>query len=267
MTIRLSDEERQAQSIGEDKLELAAALLHIRGYVVLDNMFQPDRLQTLQEAVGQARKQTGGNNDGNPLSLPAAAPFVDPDIAENPLMLGVIDQIIGADCVLRVIGADIRKPGAAVSSELAIESKPLFPETEHVRLPAHKLRVTIPLTDLNEGSGAPELWPGSHAQPEHIEKHYSEAVLRKLAEGSPSVKVNVPAGAVLICDSKLWHRECANESAEEQVSLTLTYQRWWDITSPRLVISEALYSGASARLKRLFRFEALPVRKKAEMGS
>jgi len=40
--------------------------------------------------------------------------------------------------------------------------------------------------------------------------------------------------------------------------LRLVYQRWWDITGSRLAIPEAVYAGASPRLRKMFRFETLP---------
>jgi hypothetical protein len=262
MTIRLTDEEKQGQPISGSKLELAAALLHTRGYLVVENVFQPERLRQLNDAVTSARQDNQAFD--HRLNLPVASPFVDDDIVTNPLILGVIDQVIGADCVLRMIAADTNTADAEVAEELQIESKPLFPETEHVRVPAHKLHITIPYADLNETNGALEVWSASHAQPEHFAKKYSAEIIEILAQASPSIRINVPAGAVLIRDSKLWHREHPNESGESLTALSLTYQRWWDITSPRLVILDTVYQGASQRLKKLLRFESLPVGKKTE---
>jgi hypothetical protein len=262
MTIRLTDEEQQGQPISGSKLELAVALLHTRGYVVVENVFQPERLQQLNDAVTKTRQDNHAID--NRLNLPIASPFVDDDIVSNPLILGVIDQVIGADCVLRMIAADTNVAGGEVTEEVQIESKPLFPETEHVRVPAHKLHITIPYADLNETNGALEIWSASHAQPEHFAKKYSSEIVEILAKASPSVRIDVPAGAVLIRDSKLWYRKHSNKSGEVLTALSLTYQRWWDITSPRLVILDTVYQGASQRLKKLLRFEDLPVGKKSE---
>lgn len=256
MNIQLNEEEKQNGNLSPANLEYAVALFSTKGYVILENVLSPERVDEINGLIAQQLQKSGGESAR--VALPVEGPFIASDIVENNAILGIVDEVVGADCVLRVLAADRIAPGNKVSGEVTIDSKPLFPETEHSRFPAHKIQVTIALGDFNASGGAPEVFPGTHTQPEHFTVRYGEDMVQKLAGSMPSEWITIPKGGVLIRDSRLWHRDQSNTSGGENVNLALTYQRWWDITGDRQQVSGEVYDNASDRMKRLLRFEAIP---------
>ncbi|MBO7743527.1 phytanoyl-CoA dioxygenase family protein [Paenibacillus sp. MWE-103] len=256
MNIRLNEEERRSGTLAPDKLDYAVALLSTKGYVILENVFSPERADEIKAFV--SRQPHAGSGDGTRVALPIEEPFIASDIVENGAILAPVDQLIGADCVLRAVAVERIAAGNEASGEVTIDSKPLFPETENARFPAHKIQVTIGLGDMEASGGAPELFPGTHTQPEHFAIRYGESMVRKLAGSMPSETIALRKGAVLLRDSRLWHRERPNAIGSDNVTLALTYQRWWDITGGRQQVSGEVFDNGSDRLKRLLRFEAIP---------
>jgi len=255
MNIRLTNEERDGRTIGADKLALAVALLNAKGAVVIENVFPHERLSELRAAVVAMQPheptETGGRKR---IGLPIDSEFTAPDIVEHPTLLSFADEVVGDDCILRTLTAVVVEAGAAASDTIHMP-QPLFPESRHVRFPAHNLLIDVALDDLTADNGALDVWPGSHMLPDHMVVLHDPSFLRELAGMTPQETLPAPKGAVVIRDSRLWHRERPNATSNASVKLSLSYRRWWDIRDDRLPIPLSFFERSSTRLKRLLRFE------------
>jgi ectoine hydroxylase-related dioxygenase (phytanoyl-CoA dioxygenase family) len=113
--------------------------------------------------------------------------------------------------------------------------------------------VNIPLVDARDDNGPLEIWPGGT-------HHYvaQPAQVPQLAAEMQSVRVLMPAGSIVIRDSRMWHRGTPNRSTAPRPNFTLIYSRFWLRLRYRPIpIPQATYDQLSPRAQRLFRFEAI----------
>lgn len=256
MQLQLSSEERQTLTLNPDTLQQAAQAVRVDGYVVFESVLPKDFLAELrgrfQEVFEAHVAKTDPNRGSNryQMHLPFTPPFVDARIIENPLILPILDAVLGKDYVCHYFASDTPLPGSdyqAVHSDIAL----LFPEMP-LSLPAYSVVLNIPLVDFTEDNGPLEIWPGgTHLMP-------GGTKLQELAPKMHSEPVLVPAGSLILRDMRMWHRGTPNRADHARPNLALIYSRPWLKTHyPPIQIAEDIHASLSERATRLFRFEAI----------
>jgi ectoine hydroxylase-related dioxygenase (phytanoyl-CoA dioxygenase family) len=182
------------------------------------------------------------------MHLPFMSPFIDPAIVTNPLVLPIIDEILGQNCVCHYFASDTPLPGSDYQ-RVHSDIHPLFPDTP-LSLPAYSLVLNIPLVEFHEENGPLEIWPGgSHFMPGGID-------LQALAPLMRSERVLMPAGSLLLRDMRMWHRGTPNRGDAARPNIALIYSRHWlKTTYPPIGIPQTTYEELSERAKQLFRSE------------
>ena len=166
----------------------------------------------------------------------------------NPLILSIVDALLGADPVCHYFASDTALPGSEyqeIHSDICL----LFPETP-LALPAYSLVANIPLVDFRADNGPLEAWPGgSHYMPGGVD-------MKKLAPTMHSEPVLMPAGSLLVRDMRMWHRGTPNNSKEARPNMALIYSRpWLKAGYPPIEIPKAEFDALSPRAQKLFRLE------------
>lgn len=252
----LSAEERRSQALSPQSLKLATQCVQVDGYVAFESVLPPALTQALhaefmrvfEEHVARTDPNRGANR--YQMHLPFRAPFCDPAILENPLLVPVIETLVGKDCVCHYFASDTPLPGSdfqAVHSDVEM----LFPETP-LSLPAYSVVLNIPLVDFTEENGPLEVWPGgTHLMPGGVDPG-------ALAPAMRSERVLMPAGSMLLRDMRMWHRGTPNNGTAPRPNLAMIFSRPWLKTHyPPITIPAQVHSGLSDRVRRLFRFEKL----------
>lgn len=252
--LELTPEERESGKLSPETHKLAVQSVKMDGYVVFPGVLPTDFMAELRAEFGRVFERYVARTDPNrganrfQMHLPFLPPFCDPAIIENPLVLPILDELLGKDTVCHYFASDTPLPGSdyqAVHSDIAL----LFPETP-LSLPTYSVVVNIPLVDFTEENGPLEVWPGgTHWMPGGTD-------LKALAPGMHSERVLMPAGSVLLRDMRMWHRGTPNQSTEMRPNLALIYSRPWLKTNyPPIDIPTDVHETLSERARRLFRFE------------
>ncbi len=125
------------------------------------------------------------------------------DLAEHPIALRLVKEILGWPALLSNISGNITEPGAVrgvLHADQVFVPEP-WPERPQ------GINVAWCIDDFTTENGATEVVPGSHRW------------CRSPADADcevPMVPVQAPAGSVLAFESRVWHRSGANTSADSR---------------------------------------------------
>ena len=187
-------------------------------------------------------------DDRRPLfTVDLEGPFGRRAFYANPLILPIIERLLGADCILGALSSVVSFPGAAAQFTHR-DSPSLFDDYAFdVNLPPYALTLLLPLIDADETTGSTEVWPGSHNEPD----------LQRVTERAPIHPV-VPRGSVMLTDSRVVHRGAQNRSELVRPLVYMSFHRHWfrDYggyeARPPIAISPLVFSKVSAEHRRLF---------------
>jgi ectoine hydroxylase-related dioxygenase (phytanoyl-CoA dioxygenase family) len=237
------------------KLDLAVESVRNNGYVLFERLLPQDLVTEMRESFTRLLEshvsQTDPNRGANryQMHLPFEPPFSDERVVANPVILSIIEALLGEDCICHYLASDTALPGSEYQA-VHPDIYQLFPEQRTVT-PPYSIVVNVPLVDATEDNGPLEIWPGgTHhyvAGPSHVPV---------LAASMQSQRVLMRAGSVLIRDSRMWHRGTPNRSNAARPNFTLIYSRFWlKLRYRPIPISREAYAALSPRAQRLFRLE------------
>jgi ectoine hydroxylase-related dioxygenase (phytanoyl-CoA dioxygenase family) len=253
--MQLTSDERAGGTLPARDLELAIDRVRNDGYVVFERALPADLVQEMQAAFSRvltSHVQTADANRGvnrHQMHLPFELPFCDERVVANPLVLPVVEALVGQDCICHYLSSDTPLPGSDYQ-QTHPDIFSLFPESDGI-MPPYSIVVNIPLVEAREDNGPLEVWPGGT-------HHYvaDRSRVPDLASTMHSERLLMPAGSILIRDSRMWHRGTPNRSNAPRPNFTLIYSRYWlKLRYRPIPIPQRTYDGLSARAKRLFRLE------------
>ena len=233
-----------------------------RGYIAVDRLFDPGMIDAVHD---EYQRQVGGRDlDGLPPHLQVGdrrvqvpielkGPLLVPMLTAHPLLLRMIDVILGPDPVIDSMTCVIAFPGAA-DQPLHRDHPVLFYGDAH-STPCFALTVAVPLIDLTPESGSTIVFPGTHL------------LLNAPDPGDHpgGGEIGYPKrGGCYFMDYRLWHQGAANRSGQPRPILYIIYTRPW-FTDPinfrshaRLRLSKEDALAMPAAQRRLFRRLAAP---------
>lgn len=188
--------------------------LAVFGYAVLDGALTPEqtaalRARVAEQALGEDARGVGfhdGKANQRLWMLPNKGRIFR-DLALHPLVDEAMGALLGRDCLLSSLTANIARPGGVPMYLHADQGyvdfwtpKPLV------------ANIAWMLDDFTEANGATRLVPGSHLIPERREYRLEDTVV---AEG--------PSGGALIFDGRLIHGTGANTTPHDERHAILSY--------------------------------------------
>lgn len=200
-----------------------------RGCLTISRLFEPALIDSIRD---EYQRQYGGmTTDSLPAHLKVGdkrvhvpiqvkGPLLDPMLTAHPLLLRMVESIVGADPVIDSMVCVVAFPGSE-DQHLHRDHYELFSSEERggAHLPPFAVTVSIPLIELNAETGSTLLFPGSHK-------------LDPAADGSPpqlgeGELALVPVGGCYFMDYRLWHYGTANGSPLPRPILYIIYARQW----------------------------------------
>jgi hypothetical protein len=253
--MQLSQDELATERLAPETLDLAIGQVRNNGYVLFEGVLAEALVRDMNASFLQLldahRSSVEANRGANrwQMHLPFGPPFSDERVIANPFVLPIVDALVGEDCICHYFASDTPLPGSDYQ-EVHPDIFPLFPESDRV-LPPYSIVLNIPLVDATDVNGPLEIWPGGT-------HHYvaDRADVPRLAASMQSQRVLMPAGSLLIRDSRMWHRGTPNRSNAPRPNVTLIYSRYWLRLRYRPIpIAPEDYERLSPRAQRLFRLE------------
>ncbi len=225
--MKVTPEERRAGSLSPEALAKAAHSLREAGYVVLEDVFDPEWVTRMRTAASEliGAKRLGGKRTPNPqanVPAPRGRPFDDPLAHQNPLAVQVLSQVLGPKILRTEYWIKARLPGGGPDQQVHRDGRLLFPELPYA-LPAWTTAVSIALSDFSAESGATEIWPGSHLTVDAGDD--DRRATEERASRWPSTRLSMPAGSLALRDPRAWHRGASNRTHSMRLMLDLHYVR------------------------------------------
>lgn len=224
--IQLPENIFQHKSINPELINFSQNLFEKNGVLQIDNLFSKQLVANLAEAfnnddrayfdreeyadsleVGDKRRM---------ISVEIESVFNDPQLYANPLLLDLMQKLLGKNFILGSFGAVIALPGAK-PQQIHRDRPPLF-DNEYIdtRLPSFAVTAVVPLIDLTEATGSTQVWKKSHRMARSQE--------HKVADSFTPL---MPTGSCYLMDYQLLHGDTANNSQIVRPILYLTYYRSW----------------------------------------
>ena len=121
------------------------------------------------------------------------------DLAEHPLALAFVRAVLGWPALLGNISANITGPGGG---EMVLHADQIFVPQPWPR-EAQGINVCWCLDEFTEETGATRMVAGSHLLNRAPRPDDAEA---------PTIAIEAPAGAIVVLDSRVWHKTGNNRS-------------------------------------------------------
>lgn len=254
--IRLSEEEIAKQTITKAKTRLAASLFKKYGVLLIENAFNTNLIDSLATAFHDRYRAelvtegpAGALQVGDRrfmMTVEVSEQFNHPDIYAQPLMLPILETILGDDLILGSYTSVASFPGAR-DMRMHKDHPALFPDSnDNERLPHFAVTMLVPLLGYNAELGATRVIKGSHL--------CSSTKAAEMEYQDPAGSV----GACMLMDYRLSHQGLANRSDKVRPVLSLVYNRPWfrDAVNyqdqPPLQISTTEFTRVPKNLQRLF---------------
>jgi hypothetical protein len=242
--------------VGDDELRAMADQARMNGFVILEDALPLDLIERMRERFDvllEARRQAEPSNRGAnrfQMYLPFEPPFADPLVYEHPLVLRLLEQLLGPDILCTYFASDTPLPGSEYQ-RVHSDTRLLFPET-NLSLPSYGIVVNLPLVDVTEENGPMEIWPGgSHLMPGRLD-------MQALAPRMNSIRVLMRAGSILVRDLRMWHRGTPNQGTRSRPNMALVYTRsWYRFEQRPFELTRAAFDAVSERARTMFRFNTI----------
>lgn len=176
------------------KLFLASGCFHLTG------AFSGAHMQSLRETFAtryesyfRAERFEGAKSVGPrrwQTAIDFSEPFNSPQLYANPLILPILQGLLGSNLFLGIFGAVTSLSGAELQHRHR-DNPLLFSELINGFLPPYTINLFVPLIEFNEGNGTTRLFPGTH--------------LKGNDDGSVSTGIDpvIPVGSCLLMDYRL----------------------------------------------------------------
>jgi hypothetical protein len=198
------------------------------GFTVLQNVFSPERAESLCKRVREIERDTlrpleaGETEADSSFYRTAGLLRLDPmfwDVPIDPVVTQVVESVLGADFLLSTFsGIDLKPSGPTI--------QPLHPDDALVPVPRPHARpigctAMWVLTPFNAATGGTRVLPGSHREP--LDLLFSQDSERM----QQTIQPDMQPGTVLLFDHALFHGAPDNPSDQWRLGLQVSYHAGW----------------------------------------
>ena len=209
--------------------DAALSVLHGDGVVLVRGLISPEKVEELNREllrafdlvraeVGSEKLVTAGESGVVRAPLNFSQEFL--DLAANPTVLAVVEEIVGPASILHLQNGFVLEP----ADRQVVLSSEVFQGKWHRDFPRYtgsvplSVNVFWPLTSFTKETGATEFLLGSHLSEAEMERHL---------ETCDTAVANAEPGDALIFDSTIWHRAGVNTSESPRLAVNHQYTFAW----------------------------------------
>lgn len=239
--------------------EQAAFELDLYGFTILPAVLDEAEATALAAALDEADAATGidySYDDAFARLVPCAPSLGDAFMAltDHPVVLPVVEKVLGEDIVLGSMNARIVRPG---DPDQGLHSDIPAIHRRIIGAPV-MLQVVWMVDGFTIEKGATRIVPGSHRHPEAYPPEGFDIPY--------ALQPEAPAGSVLIFNGQCWHGGGANRSTERRRAIFGHYRigPWMRFQAdPALYLDEERWERMNPRQRELMRMEHGPQQKNA----
>jgi ectoine hydroxylase-related dioxygenase (phytanoyl-CoA dioxygenase family) len=288
--MKLTPQEIAAWRLSDEHTEEAVRSLQVAGYVIFEQVLEAARVQQLHAAfmeifdryVAEIGDNRGKQRQGG-VPLPIEGVFAEPDLIGNPMVIGLLERLLGPDLVCSYFASDTPMPGSEYQP-VHRDGKELFPGVP-VTMPPYMFELNVPLVDFREDNGPVEVWPGTHLLADFpllkqqrdelragngelkvttsngrpvsiLASEHRHSDVQDFASSLPGQKVLMPAGSFLVRDPRMWHRGTPNRSSAARPMLSLAYGRSW-YRFNAITVDRSVFDAWPEQVRELFRLASI----------
>lgn len=288
--MRLDPTEIATWKLSDQHLEDAIRELRVTGYVLFEDVLDAPRVRQLHDAfmdIFERFTAEIGDNRGKQrqggVPLPIEGAFADPDLVGNPMVIDLLERLLGPDLVCSYFASDTPMPGSEYQP-VHRDGKDLFPGVP-VTVPPYMYELNVPLVEFRPDNGPIEVWPRTHLisdfplleQPRDelrvgngqlsvttasgrpvsvLASAFRDTDVQQFAAGLTGQPVLMPAGSFLVRDPRMWHRGTPNRSPAARPMLSLAYGRSW-YRFNAVSLQRDVYDAWPQRVRELFRLACI----------
>jgi ectoine hydroxylase-related dioxygenase (phytanoyl-CoA dioxygenase family) len=197
---------------------------------------------------GMNKRSFGTNHIG--MFLPMVEPFSSPRLIAHPIVVQVLERVIGPDFRCSFYHSNTSYPGSGMQP-LHRDNQPLFGVEMGVPHPPVAIVVNVPLCDFTEENGSTEVWPGTHLIVDDRPEQAKELEAR--VEALASTRTNVRSGSMVLRDLRLWHRGMPNNASYPRTMLAPVYTRAFLHAATQCEIPRETWEAWPERVRHIFR--------------
>lgn len=258
-SIRLSNEERDANSVDSEHLDIATQMFREHGYVVVKNIFPKELVTTVSDEffrrydhyfedrlypdnliLGDKRRM---------VSVALEGILNSPRLYGSAVVVQLMKRLLGEDYVMGGYNAVVSLPGAKPKG-LHKDYPPLF---EHDRVETHitpsfAIAVLFPLIEMTEAHGVTSMRKGTHLNPEQT------------PWDAPEQRPLLHLGDAIIFDYRTAHDGMENRSDTVRPLMSMIFHRVWFrdalnyVHQKAVMINEQEYQRVPEALQHIFRW-------------
>lgn len=240
-----------------EELDRLAESLNRDGICVIQDLFPRSVLEAwavaFDQLFQQRKNQAGGlaprEQSRYYLTLPWIAPFANPAIFANSVILAVLNRVFAQEYRLVQLGADVPVQGSTYQ-EIHRDFRPLF--TDQFVTPLYAVAVNFPLVEVIDENGPFQMALGTHVLPR-------EEGLAKIASGEiPIESFYLQPGDVMIRSPLALHRGSPNVTDRPRPMIVMGYVMHWLHTAHLdLKIPHAYYESLPESIQQMLRWQVV----------
>ena len=232
--VPISENERLAGCLSTPNAEAAYRALQEYGCVLLRGVFDASSIDVVQreyvDRYGQFDLDQMAEQAEQPAPNPVfcvgerryeitpsmAGTFGDPQLFADPLLLGVLQPLLGETLRLSGLTLVVSYPGAELQHTHR-DHPPLFDDPGlALSLPPYAINVAVPLIDVDHETGPTGIWLGSH--------HWAD---ERMAVPESMTVVPFQRGDCILLDYRTLHAGVPNRGRLVRPILYMVYARTW----------------------------------------
>jgi len=226
-TIEFDEDEINSGKISTEHLKEAIEKYNEAGCLLLKNIYKPGFIDSLNDNFLKKynrylvdKQHDDALQVGDKrfmVSLKVETPFNSQKIYANPVVMPIIEGLLGNDCILNGYGSVVSLPGAQ-DQNLHYDHPFLFDDEDlDPKLPSYAITTIVPLVDITEETGATVMGKCTHRLPSDLKPEHGVEVVYPYTS----------TGSVILMDFKLRHGGMANKSDHPRPILYNIYSRPW----------------------------------------
>src|SRR6201995_5248137 len=147
--MKLTPQEMEAWRLSDEHTEEAIRSLQVTGYVIFEQVLDASRVQQLHSTfmdifnryVAEIGDNRGKQRQGG-VPLPVEGVFAEPDLIGNPMVISLLERLLGPDLVCSYFASDTPLPGSEYQP-VHRDGQELFPGVP-VTLPPYMFELNVP---------------------------------------------------------------------------------------------------------------------------